>query len=732
MGGAGACAALALVLALTGWSANASAGPSRPDTARVTVRAISSDGRPVEGAAVRSGDARAATDAAGRARLLLGPGPRTITVVRLGFAPDTLHVVLRAAADTTLQAVLREQTIEVAPVVVSSTRIERRIEDEPERVEVLAGEDVEEKSETRPGDITTAVAEIAGVRVQTTSPATGAAGLRIQGLPAQYSAVLVDGLPLYGDHGTGLGLLQIPPLDLRQAEVIKGAATALYGPSALGGVLDLLTRRPGDTPERTAFVNRTSRDGTDGALWWSGRWSDRWGATFLGDGHLQKRTDVNHDGWADIPGYERLQLRPRLFWTGAHGRSAVATVGTMLENRTGGFGGNGLQRVDTRHGDAGLTARLPFGRTDVLSIRGAWNGTWQKRRQMDPVLGPVRVRERRQDGFGEATWLAGRGALVGLVGAALQVDSHRFTELPALDHRFVSPALLAQLTWTATPWLSTSAAGRCDFHNRYGTIASPRVSLMFHEAHALEVRLSAGTGFRASTPFTEDTETLPFTRLAAPAGLVAERGRNLSLDLTARRGALEMNGTAFVSVIDHPVMLAEPPDTLSNPAAAFATPVNAPGPARTHGYEVYAFYDREPITVTLNYAWLRATEVGPEGGARRGATLVPRQSAGLDVAWEEDETGFRAGIEVFYTGRQTLEHDPYRTGSAPYATIGILVSQRVGRALIYLNADDLADVRQTLYEPLLLPGPTPDGRLTVDAWAPLEGRVVNAGVRIGF
>jgi iron complex outermembrane receptor protein len=147
---------------------------------------------------------------------------------------------------------------------------------------------------------------------------------------------------------------------------------------------------------------------------------------------------------------------------------------------------------------------------------------------------------------------------------------------------------------------------------------------------------------------------------------------------------------------------------------------------------VYAFYAKEPVTVTANYSWLSATEVVPESGVRRAVSLTPRHSAGLDVAWEEDESGTRAGVEVFYTGRQSLDHDPYRTTSAPYATIGVLVSQRVGRAMLYLNLENLADVRQTDHEPMLLPRPTPDGRLTVDSWAPAEGRMLNGGVKIGF
>jgi len=145
----------------------------------------------------------------------------------------TVCAVERAQFDTTVTVQLLEQAQALTPVVVTATRIPRQLEDEPVRVEVLAGEDIAEKTEMRLADLTVLPREISGVRVQPTSPALGAANIRIQGLPGRYTQLLSDGLPLYGGQIGGLGLLQIPPLDLRQAEVIKGAATALYGPAAL-------------------------------------------------------------------------------------------------------------------------------------------------------------------------------------------------------------------------------------------------------------------------------------------------------------------------------------------------------------------------------------------------------------------------------------------------------------------------------------------------------------------
>ena len=100
-----------------------------------------------------------------------------------------------------------------------------------------------------PGDIVMMLNEMGGMRVQATSPSLGAASVRIQGMRGRYTRVLSDGLPLFGDVG-GLGLLQIPPMDLGQVEVIKGVASALYGAGAMGGVVNLLSRRPGREPER--------------------------------------------------------------------------------------------------------------------------------------------------------------------------------------------------------------------------------------------------------------------------------------------------------------------------------------------------------------------------------------------------------------------------------------------------------------------------------------------------
>ena len=120
----------------------------------------------------------------------------------------------------------------------------------------------------------------------------------------RYTRFFSDGLPLFGEVG-GIGLLQIPPMDLGQVEVIKGTASSLYGAGAMGGVVNLVSRRPGDEPERELLFNQSTRGATDLVGWWSTPIKRGWAFSLLGGGHWQNETDVNDDVWADLPGYSR-------------------------------------------------------------------------------------------------------------------------------------------------------------------------------------------------------------------------------------------------------------------------------------------------------------------------------------------------------------------------------------------------------------------------------------------
>ncbi len=267
------------------------------------------DGNPVAGVEIVCGPSKAASDRDGRASLTVPADGCTLVVTAEGLAPFTLAI---RAETTPLEITLEEAPEIEEEVVVTATRSGRLASDQATRVEVVNREEIEEKLLMTPGDIVMLLNETSGIRLQATSPALGAAAVRVQGLTGRYTPVLTDGLPINSTQVASLGLLQIPPMDLRQVEVIKGAASALYGAAALGGVINLVTRLPAKAPEHEALFNVTSREGFDALFWSSGPAGARGGYTFLGGAHTQNASDIDKDGWFDLPRYRRVIARPKL------------------------------------------------------------------------------------------------------------------------------------------------------------------------------------------------------------------------------------------------------------------------------------------------------------------------------------------------------------------------------------------------------------------------------------
>ena len=691
-------------------------------TGRVQVRVVvRHDTLPLERALVRAGAAAALTDERGSATLRLLPGPHAIVAARIGFAPDTTLLV--AAADTSIGIQLEPLGAELEEVIVSSTRSARRVEDEPLRVEVLPREEIEEKLLMTPGDISMMLNETSGLRVQVTSPSLGGANVRIQGLRGRYTQVLADGLPLFGGQTGSLGLLQIPPMDLGQVEVIKGAASALYGASALGGVINLIARRP--DAARELLLNQTTRGGTDVVTYLESEGERRVGASVLAGYHRQRREDVEGDGWADLAGYERVVVRPRAFWTAASGASGFATAGATIEDRRGGTmpgrttpeGRAFAERLRTARYDVGSVLRVPAGAHE-LTARGSFTAQLHRHR-----FGDTRERDRHLTGFAEGAWSRSWATHALVVGVAVAHDRYRAEDVRGVDYAFTVPALFAQEEWSPRDWLALSASARLDVHDEYGPALSPRLSTLVRRA-GWTLRASGGGGVFGPTPFTEETEVVGLSRLRTPGGLVEERARSASLDLGRLVGPLELNATLFAARVDHPV------DTRAVAGDSLAL-LNAPAPTHASGGELLVRLRREPFAVTATWALLRGREWDADLDRRVETSLMPRQTASV-VAVLEEHGRHRVGLELYYTGTQRLEDSPWRERAPAYLIVGLLAERRFGPARVFVNLENLGDVRQTRHDPLLLPAQGRAGRWTTDVWAPLDGRTINGGVRAEF
>ena len=300
---------------------------------------------------------------------------------------------------------------------------------------------------------------------------------------------------------------------------------------------------------------------------------------------------------------------------------------------------------------------------------------------------------------------------------AVEQDSYDPTDVPRFAYTFTTPGMFVQDDIDIRPWLALSLSGRLDHHSEYGWFLSPRVSALFRSGE-WSTRMSAGGGFFGPSSLTEETAAAGLTRLTVAGPLRAERGRSVSIDLTRSYGPLSSTVTLFGSHITDPVQLDRSTYVLQNLAT----------PTTNVGVELLGILRQSPLAITASYTYVRSRE--EVEGVTNDVALTPRHSIGL-VTMVENADG-RIGVEVYYTGRQRLEDNPYRETGASYVIVGLLVERRVGRLRLFVNGENLTGVRQTRWDPILRPSRASDGRWTVDAWAPLDGRVINGGVRVQF
>ncbi|HYM34284.1 MAG TPA: TonB-dependent receptor, partial [Steroidobacteraceae bacterium] len=579
-------------------------------------------------------------------------------------------------------------------VIVTTTRLPKRIADEPTRLEIIDREELEEKVAMSPGDVAMLLNETSGLRVQMTSPGLGAANVRVQGLCGRYTQILADGLPLYGGQTGSIGLLQIPPLDLGQVEVLKGVSSALYGSSALGGVINFISRRPDGASE--LLVNETSRQGTDVALWSASDFAKTgWSYSLLASAHRQVIQDIDGDGWADIPAFRRAVIRPRLYWRDEAGNEIFLTAGAMLEDRDGGTVKDGrvpvgsaagtsfLEAMKTQRFDAGLTGRWLLDEGRALTLRSAFTD-----RLLKQTFGDVFEPSRFDTALAELAMNGSSGRNSWVTGVAFQQDRYRNGAEPQFDFTYDVPGLFAQDEYEIDKNVTLSASARLDHHNQYGTFFSPRLGLLWRfggEPAPWHVRLSIGSGFFAPTPITEETEATGLARVLPLTQVEAERARGASIDLNRvwqlDRGSVETNLTMFGSTLSNAMNLVQV-STLP-PRFEFE---NAMEPTQTFGTEELLRWRQGSLIYTLTHAYVNSSEFPPDAATRRIVALNPHHNGTFVITWEQEDI-WRIGIEGLFTGRQSLidTNNPYLTESPSYFLFGILIQRKWGPLSVSLN-----------------------------------------------
>ena len=620
----------------------------------------------------------------------------------------------------------------IEKIQVTASRLGRIVTESATRTEIINGEEIQEKALMRPGNISMLVAETGGVRVQNTSPALGSANIRLQSLYGRYTQLLSDGLPLYGAQTASIGLLQIPPTDLANVEIIKGSASSLYGGSALGGVINLISRTPSEEFEGETLFNATSKNGQDITAYFASPVTDTLSASVTTGVHHQKEQDLDDDGWIDLAGYERASVRPRLYWSDDSGGNLYLTFGAMTEQRRGGTLNDALlpdgnpfaQTQDSVRLDSGFIFDKPLDDTLNLNVRGS-----AMHQEHAHQFGQIQEDDTHESYLIESSISGSNEATAWVLGIAYHADTFDSADYPVFNYTYDVPGLFSQVDYEASETTSLSLSARADWHSEFGTQVSPRLSVLYNP-ESWTIRGSYGKGFFAPTPFIEDIEDVGLSRLMPLENLEEERATTASVDMSYVVDSIEASVTLFASDVKGVTELQLIDNTPEN-ALQQVQIINATGQTEIRGAELLLRYRWRDIKLTGSYLYTDATKGDNGTLVPTPLSLTPKHSAGAVIMWEEHGSHL-VGFEAYYTGTQHLTNNPYREKSDAYWHLGLLGQITMGKVSWFINAENLLNVRQTKEDSLLLPTQSPSGRWTTDIWSRNDGFTVNAGFRFQF
>jgi len=706
-------------------------------TLRVSIRDAET-GKPLIGATARlmPGNIGAAADTEGRLALHVPvPGHYALTYSAIGYQPQTDSLTLPLPSDSLVVQLVAAEGEVLEEVVVTSTRSNRSIDDIPTRIEAITGEELEEKANMRPGDIRMQLNESTGIQVQQTSAVSASATIRIQGLDGRYTQLLQDGFPLYSGFAAGLSILQIPPLNLRQIEVIKGSASTLYGGGAIAGLVNLISKRPTAERELSFMANGTTAGGLDLSGFW-GQKGKKVGVTLFAARNTQKEYDPGNTGFSAIPHYERYTVNPRLYFYLAP--TATLMVGAMgnWENRIGGDmqvldgEADNQHRYFERNRSDRASSQLQFDKRFARAVLTVKNSVSYFNRTITQPN--YRFAGRQVASFSEVSYTHTGERAEWIGGGNLWTE--QFTEggdALGRNYQYTTVGAFLQNNYRVRPWLTLETGMRGDYHNRFGFFALPRVSALFRLSEHLTSRLGGGLGYKAPTIFTEDAESIGFRNvLPINQGTAqAETSRGGNFDVNYHTSLFEVldvsvNQLFFYTQLNHALVLDIP--AIITPGAGtipyqFA---NADGPIRSRGLETNVRVGYEDFQLYAGYSLVDTRRQYSSADYNSAIPLTAKHRVNL-VGVYEQEGKFRVGLEAYYIGRK-----PLSTGevSPSYWLLGAMGERRWKHFSVFLNFENLLNIRQNRYESVVLPPVNqPSFR---EVWAPLEGLVANGGIKL--
>ena len=668
-------------------------------------------------------------------------GKQTIVFSFIGYQQKEISYDFPQLTGTVNQIQLSTSDTEMDEIIIEATRANRTVANLPTRTEVLTDE-IDEAASMEPSKISHLITHTTGIQVQTTAAGSNGAVVRIQGLNGRYTQMLKDGFPLYGGFSSSLDILQIPPLDLRQVEYVKGSSSTLYGGGAIAGVINLLSKKA-EKNESLLHINLSNIGAKDFNVFTSKR-SRKWGFTNLASIHNHKAYDANNDGFADIAQVSKFYFNPKLFYNPNKKMELYLGAGITQENRIGGdldiirnkksIGRYYSESQKSSRSTTQFSGNYKLDKTKTISLKNSVS-SFNRYINIDEnilstsstIFGGNQINI-----FTELNLKIDKQKQNINIGLNILSDKFKednFINQPSREQEFNTLGMYVNHLWDVTDKFALESGLRTDkvdasnlnTDNGGQYFILPKISALYKITSEISIRLGGGTGYRMPNVFSEEAEPYGYKNIQAVNfnSLIAEEsyGTNVDFKYQSTFGTnnilLSLNQMFFLNVIDNPITLNE-----TNTSNQIYEQIN--DSLLSKGYESQIKLTVDKFTWFFGYTYTDAYL--KNGGNKKKLTLTPKHSIKGDLLYVLDNK-WRIGWDYDYKSGQFLNNGHI---TKSLFTTGIIVERTIDNFIIFLNAENFTDVRQSNLGDVLTNG---SSQFT-EVWAPLDGYFFNMGIKI--
>ena len=569
--------------------------------------------------------------------------------------------------------------------------------------------------------------ESTGIQMQQTSLSSANTNIRIQGLDGRYTQLLRDGFPLYSGFSSGLSILQIPPLDLKQFEIIKGSSSTLYGGGAIGGLVNMVSKTPNEEPSLDIMLTQTQALGSTANVFYSKR-NENFGVSLYGSGHYQKAYDPEDDGFSNLPQTTSISFNPKFFYYPSEKTTFWFGLNGTYDDRIGGdvtkieSGENGIHQYTEENLSKRLSSQAVYEtQLDSVSSINIKNSISFFDRKL--TIPDFAFNGKQTNTFTEINYQKSANKADWIFGANLYTsdfDENDNATLQRDQTDITYGAFVDNIYDISDNWILETGL-RADYNPDFGFFPLPRVSLLYKNDSGFSSRIGGGLGYKIPDIFTEEAEFINFENVLGidKSSLNAERSYGINLDFNYQKRLFEtvgfsINQLFYVTAINDALLL----NSTDNGFFQFE---NATDEILSKGAETNIKFTYKDFRWFLNYALIDTKLNYLTGNPQK--PLTAKHNAGSVLMYESEK--WRIGYETFYTGKQFLSNG---TETTDFVTMGLLIMRNFKFGSAFVNFENFTDRRQSKFSPLVLP-PHNNPEFP-EIYAPTDGFIFSVGIII--